>query len=176
MHTVEEARTRIEREYGENAKYILNCYEVRDALEGVERSIKNENTLLKDHYFDSAMREAKFFNERRLSPINIKVGDGVTVHLWSDAHAATVIKKTRCTITVQYDKATLSPDFKPEFVTGGFCAHCTNQNEQTYTYEKDENGRIETYRWSDKRIRYQGGGDGSIYLTKGRHEFYDYNF
>ena len=103
----------------------------------------------------------------------VKVGDGVTYHLYSDSQACTVIKRTAKTITIQEDKATLDPNFKPEFVVGGFAGHCTNQNEQTYTYESDPNGRTITARWSEKRGAF-------VYcdkiITNGRHQFYDYNF
>jgi hypothetical protein len=103
----------------------------------------------------------------------LDVGDGCTYHLYSDSHACTVIKRTPKTITIQRDKAILSPDFKPEWIPGGFAAHCTNQYEQEYTYERDPNGEIIKAYWSEKR-------GGFVYLDKivslGRHEFYDYNF
>ena len=106
----------------------------------------------------------------------IEVGDGVTLHLWSDAHACTVIAKTKTTITVQRDKATLDPNFKPEWIEGGFAGHCTNQDEQTYTYEQDPNGETYKCRWSEKNGRFQTGSDGSMRISRGRREFYDYNF
>ena len=55
-----------------------------------------------------------------MTPANIQVGDGVTVNLWSDRYAATVIKVTKSSVTVRRDKATLNPDFKPEWIPGGF--------------------------------------------------------
>lgn len=113
---------------------------------------------------------------KRIERYNVNVGDGVTICLYSDKHACTVIKRTAKTITVQRDKAILNPNFKPQIEVGGFSGHCTNQDEQTYTYERDENGEITTYRWSDKYGRYCGGGDQSITIINGRHEFYDYNF
>lgn len=106
----------------------------------------------------------------------LEIGDGATVCLYSDMHAATVIKKTKATITVQHDTAIKDPNFKPEWVPGGFSVHCTNQDEQKYTYEVNLKGQIEKFHWSEKHGRWQGGGDGSIILTLGRHEFYDYNF
>ena len=107
----------------------------------------------------------------------LEVGDGCTYHLWSDAYACTVIKKTAKTITVQRDKATLDPSFKPKFVTGGFSAHCTNNNDQSYTYERDESGNVYKLYWHEKTGRWQNGsGSGAFVLTVGRHEFYDYNF
>lgn len=114
------------------------------------------------------------YDEHHLTPANAKVGDGATVYLYSDSHAGTIVKVTKCTVTVRRDKATLNPNFKPEFVPGGFAAHCTNQHEQSYTYEPDENGTLTTVYWSKKHNCY--GLPGNLQLSKGRHEFYDYNF
>lgn len=104
---------------------------------------------------------------------NVEPGDGMTVCLWSDRHAYTVIKKTKTTVTLRRCKATLSPDFKPEFIVGGFVAHCTNQNEQTYTYEEDPDGEVIIAHWSQKKAGYYTNG---AHVIAGRHEFYDYNF
>lgn len=106
----------------------------------------------------------------------IEVGDGVTYQLYTDSYACTVIKRTPKTITIQRDKATLSPDFKPKFIPGGFSAHCTNNEEQSYTYERDPNGDIYVCHWSEKEGRFRSGSDGSFKIRRGRHEFYDYNF
>lgn len=107
--------------------------------------------------------------------MEIAVGDGVTVCLYSDQHACTVIKRTKTTMIVQRDKATLSGDFRPEFEIGGFLAHCTNNSQQEYTYEADPNGQIYKCYWSEKYGRWQTG-NGTIEVIPGRHEFYDYNF
>jgi len=104
----------------------------------------------------------------------VEVGDGVTVCLYTDKNAYTVVKRTKCTITIQRDKATLSPNFKPEFDIGGFCAHCTNNNEQTYEYERDESGDVETCHWSEKLGCFVLKSAARV--INGRHEFYDYNF
>ena len=116
------------------------------------------------------------FEIRKEQNREIEVGDGVTYCLWSDRHACTVIARTRCTLTIQRDKAILDENFKPEWIAGGFAGHCTNQDEQEYTYERDPNGTIYHCRWSEKYGRFQTGSDGSIKIIRGRHEFYDYNF
>lgn len=105
---------------------------------------------------------------------NIKVGDGATVHYWSDAEAYTVIKRTGKTLTLRRDKATLKESFKPEFVVGGFAAHCLNQEEQEYDYEPDPDGRIVTAYWSERRKGFYV--EKTLRVSAGRHEFYDYNF
>ncbi len=105
---------------------------------------------------------------------NAKVGDGVTVHLYSDAHAYTIIRRTDKSLTLQRDKATLKNGWKPEIIPGGFAGHCINQEDQEYTYEQDENGSIVTAHWSQKKHGFYV--QGSEYVTPGRREYYDYNF
>jgi len=118
---------------------------------------------------------------------NLSIGDGVTVSLWTDREAYTIIAKTAKTMTLQEDKATLSPDWKPEFVTGGFAGHCTNQDDQVYIYERDPDGhkiKISARSWPDQeggtRFRWKKQGVGTNVLGGnvfvGRRKFHDYNF
>lgn len=103
----------------------------------------------------------------------VKVGDGITISLYSDAHAYTIIKRTQKTITIQRDKATLKEGWKPEIITGGFAGHCVNNNEQDYDYERNEKGETKVLHWSEK----QGNWISKVgHVRLGRHEFYDYNF
>lgn len=118
-------------------------------------------------YTDIVESWYRMFKER------CKVGDGATIHYWSDAEAYTIIKKTPKTLVLRRCKATLSPDFKPEFILGGFSAHCTNQEEQTYIYEDNPDGEIIRVYWSEKEGRYK---NGDLWVSPGRHKFYDYNF
>ena len=158
--------------YGENAIYIMQDNYVQQELEYVQwREAQGDAP---EYTYEYAWAHIERIASNKLTPATVEVGDGVTINLWTDRHAATVIKKTKYTLTVQHDKATLDPNFKPEWIPGGFAAHCTNQSEQTYTYERDPNGRIETFRWSNRHGQY--GQPGSPTLSKGRHEFYDYNF
>lgn len=121
-------------------------------------------------------------NERY--PFDIfKVGDGATKRGYSDAHAGTVIKVSPNgkRVWIQRDKATLDPSFKPEFIPGGFAGHCTNQDEQTYTYERDPEGQVYEVSLRKWRGRYcwtaKGcSPDGRQHAALGRREFYDYNF
>lgn len=110
---------------------------------------------------------------RAITNFNVKVGDGITLNYYSDSHAYTIISRTNKTITIQRDKATLNKNFKPEFIPGGFAGRCINQEEQTYTYERDEEGRTLTLRWSNKYGRFVCK---EARVSNGRHEFYDYNF
>lgn len=155
-------------------------YEER-ARQEIPTSAENHSELWSrfwNSYGRDTHRKIEELKQQQRTELNreIEVGDGVTLRLWSDAHACTVIAKTKTTITIQRDKATLSPNFKPEWIAGGFAGHCTNQDEQTYTYERDPNGQIYRCRWSEKNGCYQTGSDGSMKITRGRREFYDYNF
>lgn len=160
---------------GENAEYIIRDYFVDRELRFIDKEIAKYEDL-KDQIWTDAIEQVEKAIDRSFTPNTVNVGDGVTICLHSDRHAGTVIKKTKTTITIQRDKATLDPNFKPEIVAGGYAGNCTNNEDQTYTYERDPEGMIETFRWSKKNARYQGGDDGSIKVIKGRYEFYDYNF
>ena len=102
------------------------------------------------------------------------MGDGATVTYWTDRKAYDIIRRTANTLTLRRCKATLKPEFKPIFVSGGFSAHCINQYEQDYDYAPDENGAVVKAYWSEKRNGFFVRG--SLRVIPGRHEFYDYNF
>ncbi len=105
---------------------------------------------------------------------NVGVGDGITVHLYTDSDVYTVIRRTRTSLTLQEDDAQLDPSFKPEFIPGGFAAHCTNQDEQKWTYKPDPNGRVTTAHWSEKNKAFMV--ERSCKCTYGRHKYFDWNF
>lgn len=164
--------------FGDNAEHILRNSEFKQELDYIlwafEQPSNSKYPISYEQRIEQALEKAAWVHEHILTPATIQVGDGVTVNLWTDAYAATVIKKTPFTVTVRRDKATLDPSFKPEFIPGGFCGTVINQDEQSYTYEEDPDGELYTFRWSNKFGTY--GQPGDLRLTKGRHEFYDYNF
>lgn len=105
--------------------------------------------------------------------VTVAIGDGVNERCYSDIHSWTVIAMSPSakTLTIQRDKATRIDD--PEFVAGGFSAHCTNNRALKYDIEPDTDGET-----TKARLR----NDGSYWTTGGRRiepgrfEFYDYNF
>lgn len=121
-------------------------------------------------------------NAQNILPI--ESDDAATAHSWSDSHAATIIKRTPKTITVQFDTAKLlngSDSGEPDalkFERGGFLGHTSGQ--QRYEYTRDENGRTRTYslrkngRWIEKGAPANSRGC-SLTLGK-RHHHYDFNF
>lgn len=94
----------------------------------------------------------------------LRVGDGVTVNLYSDSHAGTIIRRTRSSLWVQRDNAIR--------VDKNGMSDC-----QEYRYERDLDGSIFHCRWSEKRGCFMFGGfkDGKP-ISVGRHEYYDYSF
>ena len=95
----------------ENAIYIMRCATITSGFERAESYRASGKNELADSLEKESIERVKKFN--KLTPATVKVGDGVTINLWSDRHAATVIKVTAKTVTVRRDKATLNPDFKP---------------------------------------------------------------
>lgn len=154
--------------------------EIKKDMEKVERKL---DSMLGKEDKESWQTKHSLYKEKRnlekelngAIANNVKVGDGITLRVYSDCHAFTIIARTEKTLTIQQDKATLKNNWKPEFVHGGFTAHCTNQNEQEYDYEKDAKGQILKIRWSDKKS-YWNAPRGYAGISLGRHEFYDYNF
>ena len=90
------------------------------------------------------------------------VGMGVTMTLWSDRYAGTVIKVTPYKVTVQRDKA--------KRIDGNGVSES-----QTYEYEPDYNGEIlEFYKQKNGAWRNNKSGRG---LVLGRRsEYYDFSF
>ena len=118
---------------------------------------------------------------------NLNVGDGVSVSVWTDIDAYTIVKKTPTTITLRMDDAVLINRDELNFHTGGFLAHCDNQSEQRYEYTTDPDGyeiKISLRRWSDEdgneRRKWKRSGTktleagGNAYA--GRRKFHDFNF
>jgi len=109
---------------------------------------------------------------------NIAVGDGVTILLYSDSHAHTVIKVTKKTILMQRDIVKLLNGFdsgEPDalkFSPGGFAGNA--RGVQRYEYTRNEDGHI---------VKATLRKDGSIRVANskakvllGRYEHYDFNF
>lgn len=102
------------------------------------------------------------------------VGDKAHVRMWTDEYPVTIIKKTATTLTVRRDKAVLDPNWKPEFVIGGFSAHCTNNDNQQWIITDDPDGDVEVFRWSKRINCYKDNSDCK--LLPGWAKVHDYNF
>lgn len=82
------------------------------------------------------------------------------------------VKRTATTVTLAKVLVEADPEFVPEFHYGGFCAHCSNQSEQTWLFVGIDDGYRRTIRktkngWSHMGVRF----------VEGRaREFYDWNF
>ena len=122
---------------------------------------------------ESRAREAEKARERKGYPHQFKVGDGATVHLYTDASAWTVIAVSPSgrTITIQGDNAELSPDWKPEIIPGGFSGHCVNNYSQEWVCTPNPNGPVRK-----ARLTKSGWSANGNRVSKGRRPFHDYNF
>lgn len=108
---------------------------------------------------------------------NIEIGMGATVHMYSDSHACTVISvsKSGKKVILQEDDAVLD-NFKPKVIPGGFVGHVINQNEQTYIYSRNPDGREYVVR-KNKKGQWKITNNPSMGINFGvRAKFYDYNF
>ena len=107
---------------------------------------------------------------------SLEVGDHAHICHYSDITPCTVIKKTATTITVRNDKATKSENWNPQYIPGGFSAHCTNNDDQAdwWICEEDPEGTTEVFRWRKKSNRWMNACDERLYPEWMKK--YDYNF
>lgn len=114
----------------------------------------------------------------KLTPDTAQVGDGATMHYWSDSQAATIVEVLRNgrQIVVQRDKAVRSNQEDDQFAAGGFAGHTSHPQGQKWDITRDEDGVTFTANWSAKRNGFFIGGPKGRPVTAGRYERYDYNF
>jgi hypothetical protein len=151
-----------------------------DRIPQIEKELKELDDLITEHYKKNDFNISHEYYKEHISPLhdrmdylerlknriirfNVKVGDGVTIYLYSDSHAATVIKRTKYSITIQQDRAI-------RIDNNGM------SESQEYRYERNPKGEITTYRWSNKYGCFCNSGDQSIKIGNGRYEYYDYSF
>ena len=123
---------------------------------------------------------SKFKKQQELKKIlatgerrNVIVGEGVTVCLYSDRHAYTVVKRTKNKLFIQRDKATLNKNSKPEIIQGGFVGFMANNNDLKYDYAQNPEIPVDVAYWSEKRGCFTLNG---CPIVNGRNEYFDYSF
>lgn len=133
--------------------------------------------------FYAAYGEAKAIMEtrKRIAEAQaLKVGDGITKHGYTDAHAYTIIAikphKLGTILIAQRDKTEMLNRHELTFHPGGFVGHYSDQYKQQHSYESNPNGEILKVRIKPNG-HLVGVGDGRNQdWSIGRHEFYDLNF
>ena len=126
------------------------------------------------------IKQAHHFNNlsdvapKAFNPADIKVGQGITLHSYSDTNPWEIIaiSKTGRQATIREMKATLDREASSlVFNTGGFAAHVTG--EQVYQIESDEDGYVTKMNWSNKKQSFVSDGKSA---SLGASKHYDYNF
>ena len=102
-----------------------------------------------------------------------EVGMFCNEFLYSDVRPYEIVEvnKTGKTIKVRKMDAELDPSWKPEFIAGGFSAHCTNDTEQQWVITSNPNNFVLTLRLSKK-----GFDRGRFWVSDQPLKRYDYNF
>ena len=94
----------------------------------------------------------------------------------SDVEPCEVIREiSERTLEVRRMDATLDPTWKPEFHVGGFCAHCSNQLTQRWTYSSDETSSTIRIRLNIKN-EWRDANGNRYNVTCEPRKFHDYNF
>lgn len=94
---------------------------------------------------------------------------------YTDVYPHEIIRRVSDkTIEIRAMDAVLDPTWKPEFVVGGFCAHCTNQSSQRWIYSSNPANPITRIRFTKRGWRSPGGS--RFVLEDKPRMFHDYNF
>jgi hypothetical protein len=128
-----------------------------------------------------------YFSKPQHELDNAKIGDGITVRVYSDRDAYTVLSRSTTRITLQEDTATLLNGFdsgEPDALKsypGGFAAHV--EGRQRYSYERNSRGRrikISRRTLKSGKVIWKQTGSATRSpggeASAGRHKFHDYNF
>ena len=99
-------------------------------------------------------------------------------HLYSDVRPCEVVEvKSEKKVIVREMKAERDPDWKPDFVAGGFTAHCTNNNRQNWICSSDPDGHLMAIsKRKDGRWYEVGGNYNSFVFSDKPLKHHDYNF
>jgi len=97
---------------------------------------------------------------------------------WSDITPYEVIRqvgKTGKTLEIRRMKYTLTDDWKPEIIVGGFFGRCVNQQAQEWAILPDENNPVERIRLSKDGV-WRNRVGARFVLHDEPIRFYDHNF
>lgn len=78
------------------------------------------------------------------------------------------------TLEIRRMNAERDPTFKPEFVPGGFSAHCTNQIDQAWIISSDPTAAV--IRIRKGKLGWKDANGNRYQLAEKPVRFYDYNF
>ena len=93
-----------------------------------------------------------------------EVGKFANHHMYSDINPYEIVRIiSDKTIEIRPMDAERDPDWKPEFVVGGFAGHCTNNNAQEWIYTS--NPEAETIRIRKKKDRDEWTHSGSRFVV-----------
>lgn len=127
------------------------------------------------------MTTIRAYKEFNTNIKNLPEGEYLTETGYSQTYAWKVVNKTATTIKVVPVEVERDPEWKPKFHAGGFAAHCSNQEDQTWLYGGTMDN-IEPVTLRLKKSRYIGSdklwGDknGREFIANGAQHIYDYNF
>ncbi|MFZ9767167.1 MAG: hypothetical protein ACO3C4_01580 [Candidatus Limnocylindrus sp.] len=94
---------------------------------------------------------------------------------YSDVDPYEIVRRvSERTLDVRPMRTERDPEWKPEFVAGGFCGTVVNQNSQRWLYESDPSQPLVRIRLGKQGWRDAGGSRYVISATP--FKFYDYNF
>jgi len=95
---------------------------------------------------------------------------------WTDVSPGELIRVISSkTVEIREMDAVLDPEWKPEFVPGGFSAICTNQNEQKWVITSNPSNPVIRIR-KHKNGKWKAAHGEEFRPSDAPRKFYDFNF
>lgn len=111
-------------------------------------------------------------NDRIINLCTVRNAKYANMHGYSDIEPYEIVRViSDKTIEIKAMKAELDPNWKPDFVVGGFAGTVTNNESQRWIITSDPTAEPFRIRLSKK-----GWGRGRFFLSLVPRYFYDYNF
>lgn len=95
-------------------------------------------------------------------------------YCFSDVHPFEVVRRVSSScVVLRKMRAELAPDWKPNWIPGGFAGHVTNQDSQRWNYASDPEGEVVRVRFTKNGWAYKRR---SFVMESVPRKFHDYNF
>ena len=96
---------------------------------------------------------------------------------WTDREPFEVVRAiSDQTVEIRAMDAVRNPDWKPEWVVGGFSGVCVNDKEQRWIITSNPDNPVSRIRWSKANQQWQKGKYCRFYMADKPCKYYDNNF
>lgn len=126
----------IAKSYHTRKKLSNNAYFFAHTVDSSVHTTYNSMHRNKERNYQMTNQAILAYDKFSTNIKNLPEGEYVTLAMYSDTSPYMVVGRTEKTIKVVPVSVKRDPEWKPEIIAGGFAGHCTNQDEQTWLFDR----------------------------------------